>query len=325
MSPISCWILTEGHAGMEAQCRGLAAALDLTPVVKRVRVRALWDILPNRLWFCPLAAPRRDSDPLQPPWPELLITCGNVSAGLSLGIRRASQGRTRTVHIQDPRLDPRRFDLVLAPRHDGLTGPNVMVTRAAIHPVTPARLAEGARAWAGRLAHLPRPLVAVLIGGSNRRHRLTPAIMTRLADQLAALARRHGAGLAVTPSRRTGSENEAILRQRLAGLPAYIWDGTGDNPYFGILGLADAIVVTEDSVSMTTEACATGKPVYVAQLEGRSRRLGAFHDGLVADGITRPFTGALETWRYTPPDDTARAAAEIRRRFGWDGGPAAGV
>jgi mitochondrial fission protein ELM1 len=317
MTARSCWIITEGHAGMEAQCRGLADALGVTPVIKRVRVRWLWDILPNRLWFAPLKAPTADSDRLDPPWPDLVISCGSVGAPLAAAIRSASGGRTRAVHIQDPKMDPQRFDLIIAPRHDGLSGDNVVSSKAAIHPVTPQKLEEGAHRWRAALAALPRPLIAVLIGGPNGRHKLTPEIVGGLADNLAALARRTGGALAVTPSRRTGAENEAVLRARLAGVPSFVWDGKGDNPYFGLLALADAIVVTEDSVSMTSEAVATGKPVYVAALAGESRRLRRFHEMLVADGITRPFDGSFAAWTYAPPDDTARAAAEIRRRFGW--------
>jgi mitochondrial fission protein ELM1 len=313
----TCWIITEGHAGMEAQCRGLADALGLTPTIKRVRVRLPWDALPNRLWFRPLAAPTTDSDKLVPPWPDLVISCGNVGAPLAAAIRRESGGFTRAVHIQDPKMDGRHFDLIIAPRHDGITGDNVMSSAAAIHPVTADKLVDGARRWKAALAHLPRPMTAVLIGGSNRRHRLTPAVATRLVDDLARLARATGGSLAITPSRRTGAEIEAIIRERLKDAPAFIWDGRGDNPYFGLLALADAIVVTEDSVSMASEAIATGKPVYIAALAGQSRRLRRFHRMLMDDGITRPFDGQFATWTYSPPDDTARAAAEIRRRFGW--------
>jgi mitochondrial fission protein ELM1 len=183
-----------------------------------------------------------------------------------------------------------------------------------VHRVTPARLADGARCLAPVLAGLPRPLVAVLIGGDNRVYRLTQQRFAGFADQLAALARA-GYGIAVTPSRRTGPANEQLLRQRLAGLPAFIWDGTGDNPFFGLLGLADAVLVTADSVSMVSEAAASGKPVHIVDLDGGSQKFARFHGAMRAAGITRPFTGAIESWRYTPPDDTALAATEIRRRL----------
>ena len=111
------------------------------------------------------------------------------------------------------------------------------------------------------------------------------------------------------------AENEATLRERLAGHSAEIWNGAGDNPYFGYLGLADAIVVTGDSVSMVSEACATGKPVYVFDLEGGSEKFRRFHDNLRERGFTRPFTGSLEIWDYTPLRDTELVADEIRRRI----------
>ncbi|MGQ0663296.1 MAG: mitochondrial fission ELM1 family protein [Pseudomonadota bacterium] len=317
MTDRTCWIVTAGHAGLESQCRGLAEALGLDAALKRVRARAPWRWLPSRLWPWPFAAQAPDGDRLGPPWPDLVISCGHVGATLALAIKRASGGRTRAVHIQHPKMNPKHFDLAIIPRHDRLRGDNVIVSQAAIHPVTPVKLAEAARRWAPALAHLPRPLIAVLIGGSNGRHVLRRDTMTGIADRLAELARGHGAGLGVTPSRRTGPANQAILRVRLAGVPSFVWDGNGANPYLGLLALADAIVVTEDSVSMTSEACATGKPVYVIRLPGGSRRLRRFQAELAAAGMTRPFDGRLETWSYAPPDDTARAAAELRRRFGW--------
>jgi mitochondrial fission protein ELM1 len=101
----------------------------------------------------------------------------------------------------------------------------------------------------------------------------------------------------------------------LQGPAIYFWDGTGDNPYFGFLALADYIIVTEDSVSMASEALSTGKPVYIAALEGGARRLDMFHKILQEQGYTRPFTGLLEQWNYVPPDDTQRVAQEIAARM----------
>jgi mitochondrial fission protein ELM1 len=144
---------------------------------------------------------------------------------------------------------------------------------------------------------------------------LSEAVTAQLADRLAALARDHGAGLMVTPSRRTGTANEAILRARLAGLPAVVWDGSGENPYLGYLGLADHIVVTCDSVSMVSEAASTGKPVHVVELEGGSPKFRSFHAALRAEGVVRPFTGDLPSWSYRPLDDTQLVADEIRRRL----------
>lgn len=315
MTVPSAWVLTEGHIGMENQALGLAEALGLDPTIKRLWPRAPWRFLPPRLWPVPLHAPGPKGDPLAPPWPDLLISCGKRATAPALAIRRASGGRTFAVHISDPRMPPARFDLLVVAAHDPPRGDNVVVVRGTVHRVTAVKLEAEARQLEPRLKDLPRPLVAVLIGGSNRKHKVRGEAMERLADQLAALCRGAGAGLLITASRRTGASNEAILRGRLAGLPAEIWDGAGDNPYFGYLGLADAIVVSADSVSMVSEACSTGKPVHVARLATMSRRLEAFHAGLERDGLTRPFSGALQDWRYDPLHDTGRAAAEVAARM----------
>lgn len=315
MPDLTCWVVTDGKPGMENQCLGLAEALGLDPVVKRVQLRSPWRQLSPyfRLFVRHAASP--EGSPIAPPWPDLLIATGRQSIPPSLAARRGSRGRTFTVQIQDPAVSPRLFDLVVAPRHDHLSGPNVIETRGALHRVTPAKLAAAAERFRPQLDHLPRPRVAVLIGGDNAVYRLTAPIMGDVAAKLAGLARTHGAGLMVTPSRRTGADNEAILRARLSSVPAVVWDGRGENPYFAYLGLADVIIVTCDSVSMVSEACATGKPVYVIDLEGGSQKFHEFHEGLRRDGVTRPFTGALETWSYAPLDDTARVAAEVRRRL----------
>jgi len=312
---IRCWVLTDGKPGMENQCLGLAEALGLDPEVKRVAPRFPWRILPPHLWFQALRAPGPDGDSLSPPWPDLLIATGRQTVALSIAIKRLAGNRVFTVQIQNPVINANRFDLVATPRHDRLTGENVIVTEGALHRITPERLAREAEIFRDRLAGLGRPLVAVLIGGSNGQYRMTRQSTEALANGLADLARDHGVGLMVTASRRTGVENEALLRERLAGLPAEIWDGTGDNPYFGYLGLADAIVVTGDSVSMVSEACATGKPVYVFDLEGGSDKFRRFHENLRERGFTRAFTGKLENWDYKPLRDTAHVADEIRRRI----------
>jgi mitochondrial fission protein ELM1 len=252
------------------------------------------------------------ADAVRAPLPALAIGCGGM-AGAVLAALRGRVGPT--VQVQNPRMDPRRFDLIIANRHDELTGPNVVVTRTALHRVTPARLAAEAERWRDRFAHLPRPLVAVLIGGSNGRYRLGPPEGARLAAGLAGMMRRDGVGVAVTPSRRTDPQVTALLSQALAPLGGFVWDFTGDNPYFGMLALADLIIVTQDSVSMISEAAATSAPVMIAELPGSSRRQRLFLETMTREGRVRPFAGRFSPWPVVPLDDTPMAAAEMRRRL----------
>ena len=312
---LGCWVLSDGRAGSEAQSLGLAEALGVTPELRRLEVRPSWRWLPPGLWPRPLAALAAGSAPLAPPWPELVIACGRLTAAPAAALRRAGQGAVCVVQIQDSKLAPGRFDLVIVPAHDRLRGPNVVTSLGALNRVTPARLAEAAEGLAGALAELPRPRVAVLVGGSSKVHRQTPNLARRLGRDLAALARDEGAGLMVTVSRRTGEAAAAALRETLAGTSAVVWDGRGENPYFGYLGLADAILVTEDSVTMASEAVAAGKPVQVIPLAGGSAKFRRFHDALRAGGHTRPFAGRLEHWQPPPLAETARIAAEVQRRL----------
>ena len=298
------WALTSGEAGVVSQAEGLAEAVGWPFEIKTVRLRAPWSLLPGHL--CPLALSGL-REPLTPNWPDLLITCGRRSVAVSIAIRRASRGRTFTVHIQNPRVPVRLFDIVAPPRHDGISGENVLSTRGALHRITPEKLDAAATDWRDRLGC---PTVAVLLGGNSRAHRFSSISAKALADGLA----RIDGSIVVTPSRRTSMEIVTLLRRRLPR--AWIWDGTGDNPYLGMLALAEHIIVTEDSASMASEAASTGKPVYIAAMDGGSARFDAFHALLREEGVTRPFDGTLASWSYEPVNDTPRIAAEIRRRIG---------
>jgi hypothetical protein len=252
---------------------------------------------------------------LRPPWPDLVIGCGRNAAMPGLAIRRASGGRALAVQIQDPRIVRGEFDLLFVPEHDRLRGPRVFVTRGAIHRVTADRL-EAERRRFPALENLPRPIIGVLIGGANRAYRLDLRRVGEIAAAVAAAVRDSGGSVVLTPSRRTGAPGLAVLRDRLAGLPAAIWDGVGDNPYFAYLAVADSFLVTADSVSMVSEAAATGKPVHILELAdnrwGGDAKFARFHTVMREAGITRPFVGRIERWSYTPPTDTAQAAATLR-------------
>jgi mitochondrial fission protein ELM1 len=304
------WILSEGFAGLQAQALGLAEAAGLQPELRVLAPRAPWRWFSASLWPAPLAAV---PDAVRAPFPGVVIGCGGVAAAVGAALRR---GGRPVVQVQHPRMDPRHFDLIVVNRHDELTGPNVFVTRTALHRVTPARLAEAASLWRPRFEHLRRPLVAVLLGGSNGRFRLDAAVARDLAGQIVAMIQRDGAGVAVTPSRRTDPAATRVFAEALAPHGGYVWDGSGENPYFGMLALADAVVVTVDSVSMVSEAVATAAPVMIARLPGRSRRNGLFMEALLGEGRIHEFRGRFERWPTAPLDDTPLAAAEMCRRLG---------
>ena len=156
----------------------------------------------------------------------------------------------------------------------------------------------------------------MLLGGESQAFSFPPELAASFGATLAKAARDSGGSLLVTPSRRTSPEALRALAATIAGVSHFVWDGTGENPYYAFLASADAIVVTEDSVNMVTEAAGTGKPVYVQRLKGKSRRLGQFHELMRERGATRPFAGKIKSWSYAPINDTEMVASVIRRALG---------
>lgn len=311
---VTAWVLTDGKAGDEVQCLGVAEALGLEAQVRRVAPRPPW------VWAMPWGpidpreAPECPDSPLAPPFPDLLIASGRRAVAYLRHVKEASGGRTFTVFLKDPRTGADTADFIWVPAHDRLRGDNVLATVTPPHRVSQARLAAARAAPPPALAALPGPRVAVLAGGNSRHYRFTEADIAALAAQLDSLAQ-DGASLMITASRRT----PPALRQALAALVArrggYFWDGRGDNPYIALLALSDSVVVTADSTNMVGEATATGVPVLVFEPSGGHRTVKTLLEGLTHTGAVRPFQGRLEGSAYTPLDSTPIIATAIATAF----------
>ena len=264
------WALLNHRTGENSQVLALAEALGWPFEIKRFTYRRG---VPYLLLGASLAGIHRNrSDSLVPPWPDLIISASARNEPICRWIQRqaAKAGqRVRLVHIGRPwnRLD--RFDLVITtpqyrlPRRD-----NVLHNSTTLHRVTSERLQAEGKRWCARFAHLRQPWIAVMIGGGGGPYVMDRAAARQLADKVNALARQRGGSLLVTTSARTP---QGILEAFAEGIdvPAHLFRWKADcreNPYYGYLALAAEIVVTSDSVSMMTEACATGKPVHVFDL-----------------------------------------------------------
>ena len=323
-APLTIQVVSDGRAGIENQALGLAEAVQrLTPAritVKRVRWRTAFDKLPSTLkadWMLDPA-----SDRIAPQageaWPDLWIATGRATLPLSARVKTRSGGRTFVVQTQDPRWRTGAYDLVVAPAHDGLSGPNVLSITGSPHRVTPARLAEGAAAFEAALSPLPRPHVAALVGGRSMAFDLPEEHAADMAERIAAAVSGAGGSLMLTFSRRTPEAAKQVITARLASLSGMIWDGTRPNPYFAFLNFADHVLVTEDSANMAAEAASTGKPVHILPMiplkpAGKFERL---HADLRERGAARPFDGTLNGWSYEPLNETERAARAVLERMG---------
>jgi len=311
------WIISDGKAGNDVQSCGVFDALGLRYELKRVDPQGIWRVLSP---WGPLSPAERFGAPesqFHPPWPDFAISAGRLTTPYIRRLKGEAGLATYTIILQDPKVTARTADLFCVPEHDRRRGPNVITTLTAPHGFTARRLAELRASLPAQIAALPQPRVSLLVGGPNGDFRYTPAALRRLATALHSLGRL-GAGLMVTPSRRTPEPITELVREATQGSPRIFWDGKGENPYPHFLAHADAFIVTADSVNMTGEPCATGRPVYVFEPEGGSAKFTRFHDALRRHGATRPLPESferLETWSYAPLNSAETLAAEIARRW----------
>ncbi len=324
LSRFSAWILTDGKAGDENQCIGIAESLSLKAEIRRIpRGRPLVWTAP---WgpIDPRDAPGRAGGLLAGAMPDLLIASGRRAVPYLRAIRRASGNRTFTAFLKDPRTGHDTADFIWVPDYDDLRGPNVFTTLTAPHPVSQARLQAARRAPDPRLAALPWPRIAVLVGGNSRHLSYGQADMQRLVADLTKLAE-GGCSLMLTVSRRTPPALRTALQALAKTHGGFFWDGTGDNPYIGMLALADQIVVTSDSANMVGEAASTGVPLLLFDLPKTYIRHRRMFAGLAMAGALKPFIGRLEELHYAPLDATPEIASALAASFARHRGRLAGA
>jgi mitochondrial fission protein ELM1 len=336
------WAVLGDKTGDNAQVEAIAARLP-------------WPVEPRQLVFLPryrkgkplFGASLRHLDrsasaPLQPPWPDLVITIGRRPAMAALWIRRQSGGRTRIAIIGRPKRRIDEFDLVIASAQYRLPdAPNVVHVGLPLMRVDPERFRAAAAEWAPTLAQLPRPLVVLLVGGATKPYRLDPATASDLLRTARAYA---GAGTVyVSTSRRTSPAVVETLRRELPDNGRlYEVDSSAPNPYLALLGSGDLFVITGDSMSMLTETARLGRRVAIYSLPfdlrwrwvsrfrgilqrlgavGFERDLGAFHQWLYAHNRAVPaapdgdpgWESRRPAGSAMPPDDALdRVVARIR-------------
>ena len=272
--PPSVWVLLGDKAGDNAQAIAVAEALGWPYQAKQLRWNR-FSCISNALLGSSLAnLDHSRSDRLQPPWPDLVIGVGRRSVPAARWIRRRSGGRAKLVRIGRPRAALALFDLVVTTPQYGLPErPNVLQLSLPLIALDRGRMGDAARAWETRLAHLPRPWYALLVGGRSDPFTVTEEAGRQAAMLVERAAAEAGGSVLVSTSRRTPA---AVVEQIAAVLqrPHHLhrWrEQDPDNPYLAYLVLADAIYVTSDSATMLAEAYATGKPVRVLTMPLRRR------------------------------------------------------
>ena len=314
LSQARAWIITDGKAGDENQCVGIAETLGVPFEIRQVPAAGPFGWIAPWGPIDPRESPRRRNGALSGPYPDLLIASGRRSVPYLRALRNATQGRTFTAFLKDPRTGADSADFIWVPDYDDLRGPRIFTTLTAPHLVTAARLEAARTRPDPRLAGLAGPRVAVLVGGDSRHLSYRKTDMLRLVEDLHGLADQ-GCRLMVTISRRTPNPLRDAVKALTLETGGFLWDGSGENPYVAMLALADAVVVTSDSANMVSEAVSTGAPVLLFDLPRTYIRHRRMFAGLAIAGALRPFTGRLENLTYKPIDATPVIAQALARAY----------
>lgn len=307
---LRCLVLSDGRRGIENQALGLA---ESCAAVRPLRLQT-YHIKQNKTVAAlpPKAQLRLAKFDL--PDCDIAIGCGRQAIAPLLHLKR-TRPSVFTAYVQDPRIDPGAFDLVIAPEHDAVRGDNVETMIGSPNRLTNNKIIGETLRFAEGLSKLPMPRAALLIGGTSKTHKLDKASHAqhlKVATDLCVAGR----SVLISTSRRT--PDFAVLEwKRFASDHDHVWfhDGEGPNPYFAFLGGADMILVTEDSTNMLTEACATGKPVFRLPMSGAAGKFQTLYDRLEARCHAALYQGQMEGQDYPPLDETARIAQRLWSRF----------
>jgi len=310
VAPPRCLVISDGRRGIKNQALGLAEACGLL----RPLTIQMHEMSPGKAMAAmpPRAQLRLAKFDL--PECDMAIGCGRQAIAPLLYLKR-SRPDVMTIYVQEPRLDPSAFNLVIAPTHDEVEGVNVETMIGSPNRVTETKIIGETLNFADGLSKLPQPRAAFLIGGSSKSRNLHKDTQDRHLEAAKTLLD-SGHSLLVTVSRRT--PGFAVLAwKRFASDKDNVWlhDGDGPNPYFAFLGGAELILVTEESTNMLTEACATGKPVFRLPMSGRPGKFQILYDALETRCAVKPYDGQVSGVDYPPLNETARVAQQVWKHF----------
>lgn len=320
-SQAKIWALLDDRQGNTNQTLGVAEALGVPFEIRKIQFNELIRI-PNIITNYTKIWAKGDTDALlTSPWPDIVITTAR-RLGIVASYIKYHNPKTFIAQIQWPGFPSSQFDLIAAPKHDNVKmAPNIFVTVGAPHRVTEDKLRKDAELWRQKVTHMPAPRIAVLVGGDAGSRSFNIKHAKDFAAQISQFASTMGGSLMITTSRRTNIEAEKAIVESLT-VPHYFhsWhNATSDgNPFYGFLGLADIVITTGDSISMCSEGCATGKPVYIyASDEFVSPKHRQFIDELYAIGVAKPLL-ANDNNLFTPPlqlNESQVIADEIKKRY----------
>jgi len=274
VSKKNCWILSDNLIGHEKQSISLAEKLNIN--YKLIKIKKINFIRRNFSSFLNL----KKIKSFNPPYPKIMISCGKSTAYYSRIIKQKTRNKIFSIFIQKPPININNFDIIISPKHDKCKGPNVIETQGALTKINSKYIKDINKKKPPRI--LKEKFISVLIGGNSRHHKITNSILDKIIKNLKLIEEQKKIRIFILFSRRTGKKNYLYLKKKLINKNfIFVLPTSKKVSYLNAISFAKAIIVTSDSVSMVSEACSTGKPVYIIDIPTKSKRFSLFIKNLI--------------------------------------------
>ena len=312
MSKLKGLLLTEGMHGMISQVEGLAKALNINFTHRKVELKSLWKFIP------PSLTPKSNISfkEFEVPDFDLIISCGRKSVIPSIYLKQNSRKQIYNIHIQDPKINFKLFDFIIAPEHDEISGSNVISTKGAIHYLNRSEILSNSEYLKSLIKTDKRKFFSLILGGPTKYYEYSKENIENIFNKLRNLIQKEDFQLVVIPSMRT-PKNTIQFAKEFFGENHTVIEQVDKKAYLSALALSEFIVVTCDSSSMISEAALTGKPIYVANIlpKRKDKRFQKFRKLFKDLNIIKNLDDNHENWSYEILDETNRVAKIIKEKL----------
>ena len=313
MKKLKALLLTEGMHGMISQVEGMAKALNAEYSHKIVRLSFPWTLIPPKLtpiseivFKDKIYLTKNDNI-------DLVISCGRKSVIPSIYLKKKNPNLL-TIHVQDPKVSLKNFDLIIAPEHDNLKGNNVYNSKGAIHYITESEI-NNAKSYLKNKINSEK-IVSLILGGPNKYYNFDENQLLDIFNQIKSNFISKGYKVIVIPSMRTPKSSIELAIKEMSRF-GYVVNNVDKQAYLSAYALANYVIVTCDSTSMISEAATSGKPIYVAHMKPKKNdyRFKKFFNLFKEMGIIRDLGEKVETWSYNKHNEAQRIAIEIKNKI----------
>jgi len=313
MAKLKALLLTEGYHGMISQVEGLAKALQAEFQHKIVRLNWPWNFIPPKLTPISEIILKDKHYINENKSFDLVISCGRKSVIPSAIIKKKNTN-IFTIHIQDPKVNYKNFDVIIAPEHDELKGENVISSKGSIHYITQSEI-EKAKNYLVNKFHNEN-VVSLILGGPSKYYSFSNEELTQVFRKIKSNFISQGYKVLVIPSMRTPKRIIDLAMKEFVKV-GFVVNTVDKQAYLSALALATNIVVTCDSTSMISEAAASGKPIFVAHMEPKKNnyRFKKFFQLFREMGITKELGDKVDNWTYNRLNEADRIATLMSKKL----------